>query len=250
MWEELKIWIKSIGDTIFPRFCCVCGKRLLLDEQFTCTECLCHLPLTHLKGKRGNVVERLFWDDVFQAQRANSFMYYQAESTYSRIFFHFKYGKRPDLSVAYGRLMAQELLSTTFFENIDLLIPIPLSPKREKKRGYNQSERLAQGVSEITNIKVEENAIARIKDNPTQTHLQKEEREKNVKGIFTLTHPQLIENKHLLIIDDVITTGSTIRSCAHTLMQAKNVKISILSLGISQWHREIPYPTDIRHGFA
>lgn len=243
------IW-KDIVDTIFPRFCCVCGRRLTPGEETTCITCLDHLPLTRLKGKRGNVVERLFWDEKICARRANSFIYYEPESPYSHIFFKFKYHNQPELAVAFGRMMAQDLADTNFFDDIDMMVPVPLSKARQKERGYNQSERLAHGVSKIAQLPIEEKAIQRVVDNPTQTQLHTSERTENVKNIFQLTHPELVKGKHILIIDDTITTGSTIRSCAHELVKAGNVNISILSLGISTWHRNLPYPTDIHPGFA
>lgn len=250
MWGKILSLLNDVVDTIFPRFCCVCGRRLTHNEEETCITCLDHLPLTRIRGKKGNVVERLFWDDVICARRANSFMYYEPESQYSHIFLKFKYHNQPQLAVAFGRMMAQDLADTDFFEGIDLIVPVPLSKKRRKKRGYNQSERLAQGVGQITGLPIEENALQRVVDNSTQTHLNTNERRKNVENIFKLARPELVSGKHVLIIDDTITTGSTVRSFAHTLAQAGCVDISILSLGISTWHHDLPYPTDIHPGFA
>lgn len=250
MGHNIKLLSRDVIDTVLPRFCCVCGRRLMLNENTICVNCLDNLPLTHIKGKRSNVVERLFWDDKICARRANSFMYYEPESPYSRIFFKFKYYKQPKIAVAFGRMMAQDLSDTDFFEGIDFIMPVPLSKERQKKRGYNQSEKLARGISEITGLRVECESIERTIDNPTQTRLQQSDRIESTKSIFRLARPELASGKHVLIVDDTITTGSTIRSLAHTLSEAGNVSMSILSLGVSTWHRDLPHPSEIYPGWS
>lgn len=243
------VWLRSLADVVLPRYCCVCGRRLLASESHTCAVCLAHLPYTGMKGERGNVVERLFQDDLLCIRRAHSLLYYYPATEPSHIFASFKYFHRPDVAVAYGRLLAEDLEETDFFNGIDLIIPVPLSKQRLRHRGYNQSERLASGVASVTGLPVELKAVVRVANNPTQTHLTPEEREENVRNIFSLTNPSLIAGKHVLLIDDIITTGSTLRSCARTLMQADGVSISILSLGLSSWHKGLTFPTDIHPGF-
>ena len=169
-------------------------------------------------------------------------MFYHQNSDYSRIFFSFKYHHRPEVAVSYGRIMAQDLVDTGFFDGIDVIVPVPLSANRFRKRGYNQSERLAEGVRQVTGIPVETRAVARIVDNPTQTHLSTAERMENVKDIFRLVGPACVEGKHVLLVDDMITTGSTLRSCAHTLLEAANVRLSVLTLGASERNRKYLFP--------
>lgn len=196
------------------------------------------MPFTHFKGKKGNIIERLTCDDIVCTERANSFLYYEKDSAYSIIFSHFKYNNHPEVAVTMGRMMAQELKGTDFFDDIDVIVPIPLSNKRLKERGYNQSERLAMGISEVTGIPIDTTSIVRTIDNPTQTHLDIVQRNENVKDIFALSTNENIHDKHVLIVDDVITTGSTTRACAHTALKASNVKISIISLACSSYHKK------------
>ena len=233
---------RSVCDVLFPRHCCVCGKRLLLNERELCINCLCHLPLTHIKGEKYNVVERLLWDDSIYTERANSMLYYRPKSSYCSIYFKFKYQHQPQVAVAFGRLMAQELVDTDFFSGIDCIVPVPLSSKRMEHRGYNQSERLACGISEITHIPVNTTAVVRTVDNPTQTQVIYSERFENVRGIFRLISPETLHAKHVLIVDDMITTGSTTRACAHAILQAGDVKISVLSLGLSIRNKNAEMP--------
>lgn len=237
--------IKSVGDLLFPRFCCVCERRLLFDEHYICLHCLLHMPYTHFKGRKGNPVERILWDDQICTEHANSLFFYKQKSNYSKLFFHFKYYNHPQVAVYCGRLMARDLIGTDFFDTIDCMIPIPLSKERMKKRGYNQSEQLAEGIRQITGIPIDTTSVIRSVDNPTQTHKIGEERWENVNHIFTLVHPEAIAHKHLLIVDDMITTGSTVRACIHALCGVEGVKFSVISLGTSMNNRRYIFPSDI-----
>ena len=238
--------LQSLINAIFPRYCCVCGKRLLLGEHTLCISCLTHLPMTHIKGHKNNIIERLLWDDLIYTEHANSLLYYHPKSLYCNIYFKFKYQNRPDVAVAFGRIMAQDLIGTDFFNGIDCIIPVPLSKQRFRKRGYNQSERLAHGISEITHIPVDTTSLIRIKDNPTQTHLGHSERQANVKDIFRLISPTQLQNKHILIVDDVITTGATTKACAHAILQSIKAKNSIISLGFASERLDVDVPHWIR----
>ena len=242
--EALRV-LQALKDTFFPRFCCVCNKKLYHDEQFICLHCLLHMPYTHFKGYKGNPVERLIWDDTICTEHANSLFFYKQKSSYSHIFFHFKYFNHPQVAVYFGRLMARDLSETDFFDTIDCIIPIPLSKARYKQRGYNQSERLAEGISQVTHIPLDTSSIQRTVDNPTQTRLTGADRWNNVNNIFQLINPDSLAYKHVLIVDDMITTGSTIRACAHAINQAAGTKISVISLGTSQRNRKYAFPTDI-----
>lgn len=236
----------QLREILFPRYCQICGNRLMSNERHVCLTCLLRIPYTRLRGKKNSVLERNLWDDILYTERAHSFMYYHAKTDLCQIFFQFKYYNNPSLAVTMGELMAHDLDGTDFFLNIDCIVPVPLSSARFQNRGYNQSERLAQGISNVTGIPVDTWSICRTVDNPTQTHLHSQERMDNVRGIFALTEQATIAGKHILIVDDMITTGSTVRSCAHTALAAGNVKISIISLGMSERNREHEVPEWIR----
>lgn len=233
-WAET---LRAIGDMLLPRYCCICERRLAPTETQTCALCLMHLPYTRLKGRKGNMLERLLCDDQICPVHANSLIYYHDDSLSARIFFHFKYYHHPAVARSYGRLMAQDLDGTDFFEGIDALVPVPLSRRRLRQRGYNQSEELARGISDLTGIPIETGAVIRAVDNPTQTQMGVIERSENVKNIFRLADGTRIAGKHLLVVDDVITTGSTVRAFAHELLRAEGVRLSFISLGLSTWHQ-------------
>lgn len=197
-----------------------------------CPSCLLRLPYTNIKGAEGNPIERLFWGST-PVVRASATMIYQPGFEADRILHAIKYHDRPDLAIEMGRIMAQEHIGHEFFEGIDAIVPMPLHPKRQRERGYNQSERLAQGIAEVTGLPVVELA-RRIKDNTSQTTLNREERALNVKDIFVADEEQLqkFSGSHILLVDDVITTGATSISCAKAFANTP-LRISFIALAFA-----------------
>ncbi len=232
---DLLSWCRDAFSVVFPSVCAVCGERLCTGERHVCTACYLALPFTHICGVRGNVVERLFWGRL-PIERASSFLHYEAGCSVNRVFFRLKYFGRPQIGHFFGRIMAGELSDTDFFEGIDLIIPLPLHPKKQRRRGYNQSEALARGVAEVTGIPVLENAVVRVVDTPTQTRLTRHERMDNVADAFSLPNPEALVGKHVLLIDDVLTTGATLSACGQALASAASLRMSVLTLGLAGEH--------------
>lgn len=227
----------DIAALLFPRRCVICGRRLAKVEHEICTSCFSCLPLTRRKGKPGNGLERLFWRRI-NIVRANALLRYESGADSRRLVLGLKYFDHPEIGVMFGRIMARDLEETDFFKDIDFIIPVPLARKRMKKRGYNQSERLAQGVSDITHIPVLNDAVIRYVETPTQTRLAISERKENVHNIFHLERPAVVNGKHVLLIDDVLTTGSTILSLAEEISKGGDVRFSILTLCEAGHHPE------------
>lgn len=228
----MKKILQSVFEILFPRYCHVCGNRLNTQERFICTSCALSLPYTNYLGYRGNPVERMFWH-IPQLERATAFLHYHAHTESIKPVLALKYFGKEALGEYLGRLAAEELLDTDFFSQMDCIVPLPLHKKRQARRGYNQSHCIAQGVSLVSGLPIVADAVQRTKDTTTQTHLTIEQRRENVKGIFTITRPELLAGKHILLIDDVITTGSTLSACAQTIAELPNVHISILSLYVA-----------------
>ncbi len=227
--------LHDVWRIFFPQYCVVCGKRLVQGECHICTTCYLGLPFTRFRGERGNVVERLFWG-LLPIERANSFLFYEIDREEKRVFFQLKYHNRPQVGRFFGRIMARDLIGTDFFEEMDVIIPLPLHANKQRVRGYNQSLELAKGVSDLTGLPVVSDAIARVVDNPTQTHLTVAERHENVRGAFRLLRPELVAGKHILLIDDVVTTNATLLSCGTELAKVAGVRISIMTLGLAGHH--------------
>ena len=171
-------FVTRILDLISPRSCVVCGRRLSPTERSLCSVCLFHLPRTTYQfSSDDNPVDQLFWGQL-PVTRAAALMFYEPHSEMAQLIYQMKYNNRPDIGEDMGRLMAQEMKMGGFFESIDVLLPVPLSSKRQRQRGYNQSERLAQGISDVTGLPVCTRAVIRQEFQQSQTMLNRQERRK------------------------------------------------------------------------
>ncbi len=180
-----------------------------------------------------NPTEKMFIGRV-PFVRATSFFSYQKHTNYAHLIHKLKYQHRDDIGTLLGEMCGVELLKSGFLSDVDALVPIPLHPKRERKRGYNQSEIIAMGISHVTGIPVVNSAVVRSVNTKTQTRKSKSERAKNVSGIFSVVDKAALAQKHIVIIDDVITTGATCISCAETILQESDVKgISFVSIALA-----------------
>ena len=198
-------------------------------EEVLCVRCQSDLPRVRTVSFEENDIARIFWGLV-PIEKGISFFHYTPHSPYSRILFELKYHNHPEVGKTMGRIMAEELKATSFFDGIDLIVPIPLSRKKERQRGYNQSDWIAWGISEATGIPTDTTSVVRTKSNPSQTTLDHRQRRENVRDIFAVRHPESLEGRHILLVDDVITTGATMLSCAETIARACRVRFSVLSL--------------------
>ena len=220
-------WISDLIDLIFPRHCAVCGEVLSRQERDICLNCLCTLPKIEPQHKLE--IEQAFWGKV-EIERATSYMYYRKGSPYNALMHKLKYKDTPEMGTRLARMAAKELLECGFFDGITCIIPLPLSKKKLRKRGYNQSEYIARGLSEVTGIPIDTRVMKRDIANETQTHKNRDERWENVKDIFSVNCNTLSDTDHVLIVDDILTTGATLCSCANTLRSKCNCKISIFTL--------------------
>lgn len=227
-------WWTRILDFISPRSCVVCGRRLSPSERSLCSVCLLHLPRTTYQfSPTDNPMDRLFWG-LSSVEHAAALMFYEPHSELAQLVYQLKYGQRPDIGEDMGRLMAKEMALGDFYEGIDALVPVPLTRKRKRQRGYNQSEMLARGISDVTGIPVITKAIGRRHFQQSQTSLSRQERQENVEGVFVLQNPKLLEDKHILLIDDICTTGATLMACSQAIKDVKGLRISVLTLGYTK----------------
>ena len=220
-------WISDLIDLIFPRHCCVCGETLSRQERDICLNCLYTLPKIEPHHKKE--IEQIFWGKI-DIERAASFMYYRKGSPYNALMHKLKYKDAPEVGTRLAEMAAKELLDSGFFDGITRIVPLPLSKKKLRKRGYNQSEYIAMGLSNITGISVDTSLVKRDIANETQTHKNRDERWENVKDIFSVNGNFSLEDEHVLLVDDILTTGATICSCAATLQKECGCKISIFTL--------------------
>lgn len=217
----------------FPQCCLLCGKRLVPGEEYLCFRCLASLPRTHTELCAENEVERNLWGRL-PAERACSFLYYVKGGDVRKLLYHLKYHGGAGLGHFLGRWMASELSVAGFFHGIDVILPVPLHPRKERLRGYNQSEKLAEGISQVTGIPLWKEALKKTSDTDTQTHMAAYERWMNVGKSFVCTSRRELEGKHVLLVDDVMTTGSTLVACGDTLMSIPGLKVSLLTFALSR----------------
>lgn len=223
---------KSILDFFFPPLCVICKNRLLHAEEHICLECLSALPKTHYHKQEENKLEDAL-AGKFIFNRAAAFCYFYKTGGLQKVIHEFKYKNNPQLAFYMGLLYGRELKGSDFLQGIDYLVPIPLHPKRQKKRGYNQAEEICKGISAATGIPLCTSAISRTVNNPSQTTHSKTERWENVKDIFVTTNNPLLKGKKILLVDDVITTGSTIEAIVKCIPKEDLPIINIASIGMA-----------------
>lgn len=227
-------WWTRILDFISPRLCVVCGERLSPTERSLCSVCMLHLPRTTYQfSPDDNPMAQLFWH-LTPIKRAAALLYYEPHSELARLIYDLKYHDRPDIGEDMGRLMANEMQLAHYFDGIDVLLPVPLSRKRLRQRGYNQSEMLAIGVSDITHLPIVTNALRRKHFVKSQTRLSRHERQENVEDMFELRDSSQLQGKHVLLIDDICTTGATLIACIDALKNIPGIRLSVLTLGFTK----------------
>lgn len=226
----MSFWI-SLLDLFAPRLCVGCRRRLSVSEHILCNNCLQHMPLTdYSRHPYDNALARLFWG-LFPIERAVAWFFYESNTEMARMIHQMKYHGRSDVAEDMGRQMAVSLLADGFFDGIDGIVPVPLTRRRRWQRGYNQSELIARGISSVISLPIYNKVMERTFFQSSQTHLNISERRENVEHAFRLRSAAGLEGKHLLIVDDIVTTGSTITACALQLSLIPHIRISVLTLG-------------------
>ena len=226
------MWWTDLMLFFFPVLCLVCGKRLAAPGEILCLECEYNLPKTGYQNSFNNPVNQAFWGRV-PAEMGTSLFRFEKGSPYQSLLHELKYRGNQRAGLYLGRLLGQELLPTSF-SGCDILVPVPLHKKRQRKRGYNQSEIIARGYSEITKIPVETSLLQRSTHNPSQTSMGRYERFQNVQGNFSISPgaPD-VSGKKILLIDDVMTTGATLEACCQVLLLTFCCKVYIATVSVA-----------------
>jgi ComF family protein len=215
---------------LFPRLCFACGNHLLRNENLICTGCYVSIPRTNYHLQAENPVAQLFWGRCL-IEKAAAFSFYARGSRIRNLIHKLKYSGNKEIGYELGRIYGVSLNSSGFTDDIDIIIPVPLHPVRKRIRGFNQSEYISAGISDVTGLPINTDSLVRIVLSATQTNRSRYERWTNVEGIFRVDDSVRIRGKHILLVDDVITTGSTIESCANELLKVEGVKVSVIAIG-------------------
>lgn len=224
------IW-RDIIDIVYPQTCCSCGVALNRSEQVICLTCIYTLPKSNWHLQSENPLVKLFWGRL-PVYSAAAFYLFRKGGNIQRMLHQLKYKNRPEIGERIGALYATELQESESFASVSKIIPVPLHPLKLKKRGYNQAESFADGLAQKLSAEVVSNNLIRIENTDTQTKKSRYARWENVSTVFSLINPNQLENEHVLLVDDVITTGSTIESCARLLFENGISKVSIAAIAM------------------
>lgn len=219
-------------DLFFPNLCLICGEGLVSGEEQLCLKCLSKIPKTNYHLTEDNPVEKRFWGKV-RIESASSYFFFHKGSDFQRLIHELKYRGNKEIGIILGKYAAAELIQSDSFSSVDMIIPVPLHKKKYAKRGYNQSSQIGIGISKVMGKPLVVNSLFRKIESTTQTKKSVYERFENTRGIFELKNPSEVAGKHILLVDDVLTTGSTIEACIHALQQAENVKVSVFTLALA-----------------
>jgi ComF family protein len=227
--KKLIQYFEDFWFLLYPHTCDACGTALHKHEGPICFKCLYELPRTDYCVDLENPVVHLFIGRL-RIEKATALFTFHKGSRFRKLLHALKYKNKPEIGILLGKELGAEMLKSKNFGDIDYIIPVPLHPNRQRQRGYNQSEMIGEGISKVTKTPMMIENLVRAKETVTQTKMTKEERWKNVSGKFVITDLESLKNKHVLLIDDVITTGSTIEACGEVLLTVEGLRLSIAVL--------------------
>jgi len=224
--------VKEFLDLIFPRNCTLCGRPLFDSEECLCSICIGLLPITsyHLRATNNDLVDKI--KGLTEAGKVMSFLRFTKKGKSQKLLHHLKYGNNPQLARLLGKLYGTILNGQEYARNWDSIVPVPLHPMKQRRRGYNQSEEFGLGLSQSLNIPLNL-MLERTLFTSTQTNKTRLERLENVENVFKHTADSTVYDKSVLLIDDVMTTGATLCACGNVLLRngAKNVDLATIAAG-------------------
>lgn len=224
--------LSEFVELFYPRTCITCGESLIKGEEQICLKCLLNIPRTNFHLQPENILEKRCWGR-FRFNRMSSFFKFEKGSDYQHLLHELKYHDNPQIGQLMGKQAGYDLLESEDYRSSDLIVPVPLHPRKYLKRGYNQSEEIAKGIAKSMSISLDTTHLSRKSENQTQTKKGVYERFTNTLGIFQMNNPEDWEHKTILLIDDVITTGSTIEACIKTMENIEGLKINIFTLAMA-----------------
>ena len=222
-------WLSDLASLIYPQVCCACGNSLFKHEDLVCNLCYVSLPKTNFHLSIENPVQKVFYGRA-EVKLAASFLLFQKKGSVQKMLHALKYRSKPEVGFLLGKWYGADLKKSGAFIGCDYIIPVPLHKKRQRKRGYNQSEYFAKGMAEELNIPVLSEVLFKKHFTETQTYKSREERWQNTLNSFEIKNGELIRDKSILLVDDVITTGATTEACILQLQEASKAPICVASI--------------------
>jgi len=228
----LKDCSSSLLHLVFPHLCEGCGNDNVQKEELVCFACLASLPETNFHLHGANPVEKLFWGRI-PLRAAMAHYYFTKASLIQHLLHALKYKGKKELGTCLGRRMGTALVASNRFMSVEALIPLPLSGRRQKQRGYNQAALICEGISSVLNVPVWNDVVGRRSFSESQTKKSRVERWQNMEDRFILLNGERIKNRHVLLVDDVVTTGATLEACGAELIKASGATLSVATLCFS-----------------
>ncbi|EHQ28324.1 ComF family protein [Mucilaginibacter paludis] len=230
---SVRTYLKDFVALIFPELCQACGCSLVNGEDMICMNCVYDLPYTNFHQQKDNVVARQFWGRI-DLQLVYVLLYFTKGGKVQNMMHQFKYKNMPRIGNRLGEIAGKQLGATPAYQTIDVVIPVPLHPKKLKLRGYNQSDHFAQGLAVKMNIQVDCENLIRLKHTQTQTKKSRFSRYENMKEVFSVKKPEKLAGKHVLLVDDIVTTGSTLEACGIELLKIPGLTLSIAAIAYAE----------------
>jgi len=221
-------WAEAAVCLFFPHYCAGCGVDRLDQQTEICLRCLHRLPQTHFTGQSDNPVEKIFWGRT-PVQAATSLFFYSQDSVVQALLHQLKYRGNQALGIQLGSLLGAALKNNSRFQ-VEVLVPVPLYPTKEKSRGFNQATLICQGIAAVTGLPVCTTMLRRNAERSTQTKKDRAERWENMQDVFEAMPADQSKYKNILLVDDVITTGATLEACGQALLKGGERKLWIASV--------------------
>ena len=229
MLQKLKSYLNDFSHLLYPHNCEGCGTDVLNDDAILCTKCLFDLPETNFTNTKNNPVEKIFYGRL-NIIAATAAYYFTKDSLLQHLMIQLKYRNNKDVGFFLGKQLGYQLQESERFNEVDVLVPLPLNPKKEKKRGYNQAMIICEGIASVWQKPVLKNALIRTQFTETQTLQDRIHRWQNMQHVFAMADKNSLQGKHVLLVDDVITTGATLEACGNTIVNIPNTQLSIATL--------------------
>lgn len=233
MLDFIRKWAFELTGVFYPEICEACDDLLIPGERIFCTRCMISLPQTGFHRQTDNPVARQFWGKV-HLQSAAACWYFQKGGNVQRLLHRLKYEHKPEIGVRAGELYGLQLIQSSDFRDVNMILPVPLHPRKLKIRGYNQAASFGEGLAHTMQVEMKQDILLRSRHTSTQTKKSRFARYLNVGTAFFVADPGKINQKHVLLVDDVITTGSTLEACAIKLQETSNVKVSVASIAYAE----------------
>ncbi|MBI1289569.1 MAG: ComF family protein [Flavobacteriales bacterium] len=224
--------VRDVVGLFYPRICGGCDAHLMKHEENLCLNCLHGLPKTYYWDYKVNPVEQLFFGRL-RLSSACSFLHFEKGSVTQRLMHRFKYEGKSNVAMELGKVFGNILKEKQWFSDADLIVPVPLHPAKEMRRGYNQSSYIADGLSESLDVPVRSKLMKRVRMTDTQTQKSRFERSQNVDSVFQVDYPSRVRGKNIILVDDVVTTGATLEAAGMQLLEAGVSKLYIATLAVA-----------------